>query len=297
MSFDSNSAILPFYTTAYDAYQSLFKNLPVVDDLSVNLGENPDAQLEANIFNFIKNPAQRDMANLSNEEKTKLNRYLSAVEDMQLKSQPVVSFGGSEVLSSIPIAKQSSLDDLTHYLDMIRVGFANNTTTSAVLGIGDIHDIDQFHHHHAHGKTPTYWNTRSEFAQRIVDFANALDKTLDTDGNTLLDNTIIVLTGEVGDGGHDIINKGHIVIGGGGGNIQMGRYLKQDLVSGYSNIKGLKREDIKGKLQQQITFGNGHEQKAGSRTNADLLREVGNMAGLNLSQFGLASQNKGSLLS
>lgn len=294
LSFDNNATILPFFTSAHDAYQSIFKDLAATTQ-ALSGAANADAQLIENIFKFIKNPAKRDLNALNNDEKGKLNRYLSAVEMAQSKAKPAAGFSGTEILSSLPLAKQSGMQDLSSYLEMIKVGFANNMTTSAVLGIGDVHKIDKLHHEHAHGRTSTWWKTRTDFAQQFANFVRELDRTIDFDGNTLLDNTLIVLTGEVGDGGHDVINKGHIVIGG-GSRIATGRYLKQAVVEGSSEIKALMREDINGRLQQQITFGNANEQKAGSRTNADLLREIGNIAGLNLSQFGLASQNKGDIL-
>lgn len=297
LSFDNNASVLPYYTSANDAYQSLFAKLGSAMQPQVGAGNPAEARLVDNIFNFIRNPAERDLAALSSDEKGKLTRYLSAVDEAQLKVKPVDSFSGGGLMpTGIPSAKQSRFDDLTHYLEMIKVGFANNMTTSAVLGIGDIHEIDKLHHEHAHGRTPIWWKTRTEFAQTIAAFVQDLDKIVDFDGNTLLDNTIIVLTGEVGDGGHDVISKGNIIIGGGGGKLPMGSFLKQSLVSGADNIKGLMREDINGRLQPQITFGNHKAMQAGSRTNADLLREIGNMAGLNLPQFGLASQNKGDLL-
>jgi hypothetical protein len=217
------------------------------------------------------------------------------LNDVRSKKQPNTGYSGSERVTKIPSRGQSHLANLTNYLEMIKVGFANNLNTTAVLGIGDIHNIEKFHHDHAHGNTDTWWETRRDFAAEITAFANQLANIIDFDGKRLLDNTLIVLTGEVGDGGHNIINKGHILIGG-GAHIQTGRYLKQTLVQGASQIQGLMREDINGTLQRQITFGNQHTQQAGSRTNADLLREIGNLAGLSLPEFGLPSQNKGDVL-
>ena len=46
----------------------------------------------------------------------------------------------------------------------------------------------------------------------------------------------------------------------------------------------------------QANVESGASGDASARTNADLLREVGNLAGLNLTQFGLPSQNRGSVL-
>lgn len=293
--FDHNSGILPFYTKAYDAYNSVFANL---DNSATNTAPSnqSDSELISRLFNFIRSPTQTHITQLTATEKAKLERYLSAATEVEIKKRPIQGYSGMEQIGQIPTRQQSSLEDLPNYLEMIKVGFANNLTTSAVLGIGDLHGIDKFHEDHAHGNTDIWWNTRRDFAQHITQFAQELSTIMDYDGNTLLDNTVIVLTGEVGDGGHNIINKGHIVIGGGGGKIQSGRYLKQNLVQGATNIQSLMREDINGTLQKQIGFGNQHTQQAGSRTNADLLREIGNIAGLNLSQFGLPSQNKGGVL-
>ncbi len=296
LSFDNNGGVLPFFTKASDAYDSIFRNLPDSPDGVANANDVREAQLRQRLFEFIRTPAQGSVNTLSNTEQEKLDRYLLAVNDVEGKKEVSVGYSGNERLARIPSSDQSRFDDLRDYLDMVKVGFANNLTTSAVLGIGDISGIAQFHHNHAHGNTDTFWDTRRTFAQYITDFVNELERTPDVDGNSLLDNTAIVLTGEVGDGGHNIINKGHIVLGGGGGNIQTGRFLKQTLVQGASNIQSLQREDINGTPQRQIGFGNQHTQMAGSRTNADLLREIGNIAGLNLTEFGLPSQNKGSVL-
>lgn len=295
MSFDNNGTVLPYYTKASDAYESLFANLP--DNGAVTPQQDSESAIIESVFQFIRNPSlQSRNDHLSAEEKAKLERYLTAAEAVEVKKRPVQGYAGTERLSSIPSSSQSRLEDVSSFLDMVKVGFANNLTTSAVLGIGDLHSIDKFHHDHAHGNTDIWWDTRRDFAQHITRFVNELATVQDFDGNSLLHNTVIVLSGEVGDGGHNIINKGHIVFGNGGGQIQTGRYLKQAVVSGASNIQSLMREDINGTLQRQITFGNQHTQQAGTRTNADILRDVGNIAGLNLTEFGLPSQNKGNVL-
>ncbi len=292
LSFDASSSVLPFFTSAFDAYKSIFANLP----------ENPnevegqqETQLLNSIFRYIKKPAQIDLSHLNSVERDKVTRYLSAVTDLETKKKNQF-FSGTEELNNVPVKNQNKLIDVSNYLEMIKVGFANDMTRTAVLGIGDIHGISQFHHDHAHSNSDTWWNTRSDFANNIVSFVNDLAGIVDFDGNTLLSNTIIVLTGEVGDGGHNILKKGHIVIGGGGGTIATNRWVRPSVIQGSANINALMREDINGVLKRQVNFGNTHTMKAGSRTNADLFREIGNIAGLSLSQFGLASQNKGDVL-
>lgn len=295
VSFDDKGAVLPFYLYANDAYNSLFSNLTDTDFSMVGVSETNEAVMMREVFNFLREPTNVQMATLSTGQKEKLERYLLAVNNLQTKVESVASYSGSERLQNIPVGRQTHLDNIDNYLEMIKVGFANDFTRSAVLGIGDINDIEQFHHEHAHAIDDVWWGTRRGFAQTIVNFANTLSSVQDFDGRSLLDNTLIVLTGEVGAGTHDVLKKGHILIGG-GARYQTGRYIVPELVLGYSNIRALRREDINGTLQQQISYGDHHSQTVSARTNADLLRQIGNLAGLNLQEFGFSSQNKGDVI-
>jgi hypothetical protein len=296
ISIDGSGSVQPFYTSAFDAYNSVFKNLP---DAPAGGGGNPsndvEAQLVNTIFSTIRNPAQRQLDGLATSEQEKIRRYLQAIVSVEDKRKPVVAYSGGYKLSEIPERQNNRLIDLKQYLDMIKVAFANDLTTSAVLGIGDIHPISQFHHDHAHNNTGTWWNTRVEFAQAMRDFALSLDAITDVDGRSLLDNTLIVLSGEVGDGLHDVLCKGFILIGG-GSRIETGRLIRPPVITGIANIDKLMREDAKGVPKPQIMWGNKHAMRVGSRTNADLLRDIGNIAGLSLTQFGLPSLNKGTIL-
>ncbi|BCE03520.1 DUF1552 domain-containing protein [Marinicellulosiphila megalodicopiae] len=291
LSFDHDLNVLPYYTTAKSAYDSIFKDLQNGGSLNLSAADQREAQIMQNVFNFIKTPANEKSAVLNSKEQQKLNQYILAVEHVENKTLTLNTYSGSERVVNIPEAGQSKLTDLDHYLEMIKVGFANDLTRSAVLGIGDIIDIADFHHEHAHGNTNTYWDTRRTYAQAISKFVTQLEKVTDFDGRPLIDNTIIVLTGEVGDGTHGILDKGNIVIGG-GAHIQTGRYLKQTIETDRNVVRNLKREDINGDLVNQIRWSD----TASTRTNADLFREIGNIAGLELTQFGLPSQNKGNVL-
>lgn len=290
LSFDHNSSVLPFYTKASDAYSSIFKDLPTLASSNTGNTNNADTQLLNKVFEFIKNPAQAQYDAIPVSEKDKLDRYLLAVEHLKTKNATTVGYSGSERLARVPEASQTTLEDLTSYLDMVKVGFANNLTTSAVVGVGDIIPLSDFHHVHAHTNSSTYWDTRRTYAQAIVKLATEMSQVVDFDGNSLLDNTVIVLTGEVGDGLHNLVNKGHIMIGG-GAHFNVGRLIKVPQVTG--DVKaGLLREDINGTLQSYVRWST----IASTRTNADLWRDIGSKAGLNLPEFGLPSQNRGDLL-
>lgn len=295
ISFDRKGTVLPYFGYANDAYASLFSHLQDTDFSMGGMVASDEQVMMKEVFNFLRAPTNEQMATLGAGQKEKLERYLLAVDNLQTKVESMQTYSGSERLQNIPVGKQTHLANVDNYLEMIKVGFANDFTRSAVLGIGDIHDIELFHHEHAHADDEIWWGTRREFAQTIVNFVNTLDRIIDFDGRSLLDNTLVVLTGEVGDGTHDVLRKGHILIGG-RAHYTPGRYITPAIVEGYNEVRALRREDINGTLQQQLNFGNFHTQKASVVTNADLLRQIGNMAGLNLQEFGLPSQNKGDVI-
>ena len=65
------------------------------------------------------------------------------------------------------------------------------------------------------------------FLGKIAKFAQELDQITEANGKTMLENTIIVLTGEVGSGQHEVIRKPYILIGGSGApKMRTGRYIK-----------------------------------------------------------------------
>ncbi|BCE02824.1 DUF1552 domain-containing protein [Marinicellulosiphila megalodicopiae] len=292
LSFDHNSNVLPFFSTAQSAYQSLFAGQSDNSSDVISADDQREAEILNRVFSAIKQPATTQRPTLSAQEQQKLDRYLLAVDHVQNKQTTQTGFSGSQSVQNIPSSEQSSFDDIDSYLEMIKVGFANNMTTSAVLGIGDVIQIEDFHHTHAHNNTVQWWDTRRVYAQKIVNFINDLDSITDVDGNTLLDNTFVVLTGEVGDGNHGILEKGHICFGGAGGAVQMGQLVQPFIETDRNKAKAYQREDIYGELQTQIRWSS----QGSSRTNADLLREIGNIAGLDLAEFGLASQNRGNIL-
>ena len=87
-----------------------------------------------------------------------------------------------------------------------------------------------FHHgvaHHDYNaeSNNVYQGQVAWHARKIRDFAIRLRNTPDIDGGNMLDNTLIVLTGEVGDGTHNCITKGYTLIGGRNMGLAGGRLI------------------------------------------------------------------------
>ncbi len=315
LSFNHRQQSLPFYTQAYDAYNSLYASTPSATSKTGNAGI-----ILAELFPYLSNDVAKQLQNLNVTQQDKLLSYLDASESLQKKLASAASStaptpGSSAQLSSIPDKKQSINESLDSYFDMIKVSFTNDTQRVAVLGIGDRNNQFQwtdsegnshsgysdytgdFHHNIAHYKGKPEDARRindawtKHYASKVADFAESLRSTIDIDGNTLLDNTIIVLTGEVGDGNHGRWNKPHIVIGGGDrlkrGDRKMGRWLNVPKI----NVAAAGTEDSSGmfvSIQDDADWRSG---VAAQFTHADLWTKIGQLSGLSMTSFGIPSMN------
>lgn len=119
--------------------------------------------------------------------------------------------------------------------------------------------------------------------QQIVNFAKDLDKIKELNGKSLLENTIIMVTGEVGSGSHEVNQKPIILIGGSGApGLRTGRYLKQQTMSFHD----------KGTPDAVMKYGPRTVSKV---TEADLLRELCGAMGAPQKTFGMSYLNRGSI--
>lgn len=127
------------------------------------------------------------------------------------------------------------------------------------------------------------------YVKKMVKLTKSLQNTPDIDGKSLLDNTIIMLTGEVGTGEHDTRDKVHTLIGG-GDRLTRGRWISPPKVPARMRdgvfIGGQNRagEDVVSTLNYGKDLSILHT--------ADVLKAVGNLAGLNLNSFGLEANSR-----
>lgn len=111
------------------------------------------------------------------------------------------------------------------------------------------------------------------YAKAVAEFATQLNSIIEPDGKTLLDRTLIVLTGEVTDGSHNNAQKG-IVIVGGGAAIKTGRTLR---------IARHPTDNV---------YGN----PLGGRSEGDMWMAIAKAMGAPLTTFGIASRLKGDII-
>lgn len=118
--------------------------------------------------------------------------------------------------------------------------------------------------------------------QKLTNFAKQLDQIVEPNGKTMLENTMIVVGGEIGDGTHDRNRKPVLIIGGRGApGLKTGRYISIPEQQGWS----IKTPDGDIKTPRKIS----------TRTEADLLREVGMAMGYKTQTIGSPYLNRGTI--
>ncbi len=307
LSFNERIDRLPFHTRAVDAYNSIFA------DNANGGGGNQTAgdPVLQNLFPHLSAETQRILTNVSTEERAKLLSYMEAVGALEnrLVGQ-IPTAPGTAQLKNIPVANQSLGREIDSFLDMVRVAFTNDTHRVAVLGFGEgnnefawVNSAGQsltghsvytgdFHQNIAHysdkpeDASLAYIGWTNYYAGKITRFVKELQQTTDVDGKRLLDNTIIVLTGEVGNGSHDRRHKPHIVIGG-GNRLTRGRWYRTPRIDA-SAVGGEYPDGTYSSIVNATGYlGGEHSQFS----HADLFVRIANLMGSNISSFGIDAMN------
>ena len=268
LSFGDGGRRLAPYTSPKDAYDAIID--PIRGSLGMPQ-PGRDARRK-NLFEYLGRDADRLMNKVSGSERTKLENYLLSIKRVGERLQQQASGVLTEAdLPDRPQPSPAQADRLEQYFDMLRLAFRTDMSRAGVLGIGGGVDDWQwrgpdgkirtgspwkldgempnedrsknFHHYIAHhdpkfhdqaetGRA-AYEGWVAWYVDKIVGFAQSLQQIQDVDGNTLLDNTLIMLTGEVGTGNHDRRRKLHTLIGGGDRlkrDAAQGRWLKSPRV-------------------------------------------------------------------
>ena len=309
--FDDQARVQPFFTSPLDAWESFVG--PLRDGLEPPAPGRVAAKNE--LLRFLGRDADRLLRRVRGDEQRRLEGYVQALNAVGDRILGAPSAGlGPEELPEAPAPDPGFEAEVDHYIDLVRVALAADTHRVAVLGLGD--DLPgwrwrdeagrerqgnvwgtNFHHEVAHHSTRNdpsldprlaYEGWVDWYVGKMVRLTEALRSTVDVDGRSVLDNTVIVLTGEVGSGTHDRRDKLHVLIGGGGG-LRGGRWLPTLKVEPRQRqgafIGGERRDGTR--MESGINWGGTFS----LHHTADLLTSIGRLAGLPLERIGLPSNN------
>jgi hypothetical protein len=320
MSFDNNLNSLPYYTTAQSAYMGVIDPLRLQQQQQAGGGAvNPNGMANSILLNMLGKDADRLLSKLSGSERSKMENYIGALSSL---GDRIAATGGTTDLSNIilpanPGASPAFSAMVDSYLDMIRVAFTLDTHRVAVLGLGNSQSSfswvnpqtgqvqngntfgNDFHQDVAHyDKGPNYTPHPVNFAafrgwvdwhvNKITAFVNRLSQIPDVDGRSLMDNTLIVLLGEVGNGRHETANMVYTLIGG-GPRVRRNRLIKTARFEP-RNRQGFywgSRDVNNNRVESTINYG----PPVSTRHVADLWVAVARLAGLNINTFGIDVYN------
>lgn len=310
--FDETGRVIDSFYEAHSAYDAV---IGPIRDAAAPPQPGREA-IRSEFFEFMRRDTDRMLTEVRGTERSKLEGYVAAFTALgeRLNSRATVTLTEDQIPER-PENSPAFEQMIDHYFDLIRLVFQADTHRTAVLGLGN--DLDSwqwidaagnmqtgnpwgsdFHHNVAHHGSAHEDPERARrvydgwvewYVQKIVQFTNTLAMTPDVDGNMLIDNTLLVLTGEVGTGNHDTRNKLHILIGG-GDRLQRGRWLNAELVDPRNRngvfIGGQDRSGAQ--IESGLNYGRG----LSIWHTADLLAEIGRLAGMPLPNgFGHAANN------
>jgi Protein of unknown function (DUF1552) len=197
---------------------------------------------QRSILDFVLDDARSLQKELGSRDQKKLDEYLTSVREIEARIERAEKFGDTpDPAVETPRGTPTSYAEHVQLMfSMLHLAFETDSTRVATLLLA--HDgsnrafpeigIPEGHHYLSHHQN------RKEMIDKVADidqwyvrqFAAFLDKlhqTKDVDGNTLLQNSMIVYGGGNADGNrHTHANLPVILAGGGGGTLNTGRYTR-----------------------------------------------------------------------
>jgi hypothetical protein len=197
---------------------------------------------QKSILDFVMDDARSVDAQMGSRDKQKLDEYLTSIREIEKRIQDSERFGESPdpdvaTPSGIPTA---FADYIQLMFDMLVLSFQTDSTRVATfllanegsnrpfpeIGIPEGHH-DCTHHQNNPEKIAKVCQVDLFYAQQFGKFLTKMDSIKDTDGNSLLHNSMIIYGSGNSDGNrHTHVNLPLIMAGSGGGALQAGRYAK-----------------------------------------------------------------------
>lgn len=206
------------------------------------------AQLRANkqsVLDFARGDLERIRGQLGGDGRARLDRHLAAIRQVEQLVHRSVGFDTSALHAEL-LATDAQQKDVQHaqigraHLDIVRAAFQCDLTRVAAFQWGSMENLiarsipglTEVTYHvmsHATG-TPEFDSQLTRihtwYNERLAEFLRTLRDTLDSDGRSLLDNTLVVSWSEIRRGFHTFDNLPIQLFGGAGGRLTGGRLVR-----------------------------------------------------------------------
>jgi Protein of unknown function (DUF1552) len=197
-------------------------------------------QAQRSILDFVLADARALGQKLGDKEDEKLDEYLSSIREIEKRIEHAESFGAvpdPEIDTPAGVPGEVG-DHMDLMYDLLVLAFQTDSTRIATMMLG--HDGDNRpypqlgvadgHHNISHHQEKAdllekIGRIDEHHVSHFARFLEKLDAVRDVDGNSLLDNSMIVYAGGNGDGNRHTHTNLPIIMAGAGGSLDTGRYL------------------------------------------------------------------------
>lgn len=199
-------------------------------------------QQQRSIMDFVLEDARALQRQLTARDKQKLDEYLGSVREIEKRIESAERFGSApDPARESPAGVPASYEEYIQVMyDMMLLAFQTDSTRIATFLLANEGsnrafpeiDIAEGHHFLTHHENKEEMIAKVAdidlfYARQFARFLEKMEATRDVDGQSLLDNSMIVYGSGNSDGNrHTHINLPVILAGGGGGTLTPGRYVK-----------------------------------------------------------------------
>jgi len=199
-------------------------------------------QQQRSILDFVLEDARSLQQGLAARDREKLEQYLASVREIEMRIEKSERLGATpDPAVSTPAGIPSSFEEYIQIMyDLMLLAFQTDSTRIATfllanegsnrafpeIGIAEGHHF-LTHHRSQQDMMDKVAEIDLWYVKQLARFLEKMEQTKDTDGHSLLHNSMIVYGSGNADGNrHTHVNLPVILAGGGGGTLRAGRFAK-----------------------------------------------------------------------
>lgn len=199
---------------------------------------------QKSVLDFVMQDARAMQQRLQSSDRQKLDEYLTSVRSIEKRIQRAEQFSVPDVAAANTPAgvPDSYREHIALMFDLMQLAFETDSTRVATFSLAhdgsnrsfqEINVVEGHHElsHHKNNKDTIEKVARIDkfYIEQLARFLNSLEQKKDTDGNSILHNSMILYGSGNADGNrHTHTNLPILLAGKGGGTINSGRLVDHD---------------------------------------------------------------------